>query len=280
MSEQSAWLIERNLPRPIWWSGFGRDAWTFNADAAVRFQRRVDAERIVEGFRLDAFVSEHLWTEGRSASAIEHLQSAPPEDEQTDQARSGVDGTEPRPNPPQGAIDIAVQMSTYSPCQSKRGATIFAWRGGAVHILGRGYNHKTKFECDSSDACKATCRIDAVHAEQMALINAAKTGFIVGMEALHVKAVDGVLVPSGGPSCVECSKLLRASGIAAVWLYHANGWQQYEIDDFHTQSLIGSVSVSSEAERALERAGAQRQPTDPHIRPVSPTRGSLAHDPD
>ncbi len=132
--------------------------------------------------------------------------------------------TEPDRNiPPQGAIEFAIQMSAFSPCQSKRGASIFAWHAGSVRILGLGYNHKSKFECDGSDTCKATCRIDAIHAEQMALINAAKAGFIVGMEALHVKTVNGLLVASGGPSCVECSKLMRASGICYTDVHETLG---------------------------------------------------------
>ena len=141
--------------------------------------------------------------------------------------------------PPQGVIEAAIQMSTFSPCRSKRGAVVFsdAAVAGVVSILGRGYNHKSKFECDGSPTCKATCRVDAIHAEQMALINAAKTGIRPYMDALHVKTVDGVLVASGGPSCVECSKLLRASGINTVWLYHAEGWRRYPMDEFHRLSV-------------------------------------------
>lgn len=62
--DEMAWLIERRSKsaNPLYWSGFGCDAWTFNADGAVRFQRRVDAERVVEGFRFDAIVTEHVWT--------------------------------------------------------------------------------------------------------------------------------------------------------------------------------------------------------------------------
>ena len=59
-------------------------------------------------------------------------------------------------------------------------------------------------------------------------------------EALHVKAVNGALVPSGGPSCVQCSKMLLVCGVAGIWLYHADGWQRYKASDFHARSLGAS----------------------------------------
>lgn len=142
--------------------------------------------------------------------------------------------------PPVGVIEIAVQQSQCSPCQSKRGAVIYRERFDGVHILGRGQNHKTDRSCDGSDRCKATCRVDALHAEQMALLNT--SGHANCADLVHVKTVDGALVPSGEPSCVECSKLLMAAGIAGVWLYHADGWRRYEAAEFHRLSLIARLS--------------------------------------
>jgi hypothetical protein len=61
-----------------------------------------------------------------------------------------------------------------------------------------------------------------------------------GCDMLHVKTVDGELVPSGGPSCVQCSKLALAAGIAGVWLFHEDGWRRYGAVEFHELSLAPS----------------------------------------
>lgn len=57
---------------------------------------------------------------------------------------------------------------------------------------------------------------------------------------LHVKVVNKEIVPSGPPSCVECSKLALAAGIGFFWLYHDEGWKRYAMLDFHEQSIANS----------------------------------------
>jgi hypothetical protein len=57
---------------------------------------------------------------------------------------------------------------------------------------------------------------------------------------LHVKTVNGELVPSGGPSCVQCSKLALVCGIAGFWLYHEEGWRRYPMQEFHQLSIEAS----------------------------------------
>lgn len=137
--------------------------------------------------------------------------------------------------PPKYAIDLAVQVSGLSPCQSKRGVVIFS----CGHVVSHGYNYKPRgFECDGTANCKATCRREAVHAEQSAILAAGNRAH--GSEMLHIKTVDGKIVESGGPSCVECSKLARAAGIAWVWLYHADGWRRYSGEEFHRLSIAAS----------------------------------------
>jgi deoxycytidylate deaminase len=134
--------------------------------------------------------------------------------------------------PPQDAIDAAVSFSKLSPCRSKRGVAIFF----DEQVRGGGYNYKPGGLCDGSEACKATCRDEAVHAEQQALLSLGRRSN--GCEMLHVKTVDGVLVPSGPPSCVQCSKLALAAGIAAVWLFRGeDGWVRYPANVFHDLSL-------------------------------------------
>lgn len=68
-------------------------------------------------------------------------------------------------------------------------------------MVAAGYNDKPDgFQCDGTAACKATCRAEAVHAEQFALIHAGQDA--IGRDLLHVKANETGIVASGGPSCV------------------------------------------------------------------------------
>lgn len=141
--------------------------------------------------------------------------------------------------PPRYAVKAAIEASWKSPCQSKRGVAVF----NRVDVIEVGHNHKAGgFSCDGSAACKAFCRIDAIHAEQHALLS--RNGRFNGADMLHVKTVDGALVPSGGPSCVQCSKLMLAGGVAGMWLYHADGWRRYDIIEFHRLSLEAALLSS------------------------------------
>lgn len=153
-----------------------------------------------------------------------------------------------RAEPPANVIAEAIEEAKLSPCQSKRGAAVF--RGDTVD--GTGHNHLVEpFTCDGSDACKRTCRAHAVHAEQAAMIEA--RGYCYGSELLHVKVVDGELVPSGGPTCSQCSKIAVEAGIAGVWLYHADGWRRYEATEFHRLSVLSAPApvAPPDALRAL-----------------------------
>lgn len=138
-------------------------------------------------------------------------------------------------SPPQHVIDFAVEISQWSPCQSKRGVVIFIGDDFVSH----GYNYKPQgFGCDGSNTCKATCREEAIHAEQQALLTVGNGA--AGAEMVHVKTVNGALVASGGPSCVQCSKLVLVSGIAGFWLFHKDGWRRYDAVEFHRLSLEGA----------------------------------------
>lgn len=134
--------------------------------------------------------------------------------------------------PPAEMVHVAVSVAAQSPCLSQRGAVVFD-----KHVVtGFGCNDKPNgFTCDRTEHCKATCRVEAVHAEQIALLKAGR--YAHGCDLLHVKVVDGALVPSGEPSCVECSKLMVAAGIDGVWLYHDDGWRKYAMREFHGRSL-------------------------------------------
>lgn len=164
---------------------------------------------------------------------------------------NSVDPLEPvieKLTPPRHIVDLAIEVSTWSPCRSKRGVVIFS----GDDVLSHGHNSKPSgFECDGSEACKATCRREAVHAEQRALLNLRSPATC---EMLHVKTVDGALVPSGGPSCVECSKLLVAARVTAAWLYHEHGWQRYVMAEFHRLSLSALLGVDRQGWQAIETA--------------------------
>lgn len=142
-----------------------------------------------------------------------------------------VDGLTPMTR----ALEQAIHMANMSPCQSKRGAVVFNDEG----LISSGYNDQVPpRKCDGSNLCKSTCRISAVHAEQFALMFAGVDA--KGADILHVKTVDGKLVPSGPPSCVECSKLIVGACIKNVWLFHEDGWKRYTAEEFHFKSLSKS----------------------------------------
>lgn len=136
----------------------------------------------------------------------------------------------PTYTPPQHIIDFAIQASFNIPCLSRRGAAIF----NGENLVSVGWNHQPRgFKCTADDKCKKTCGRDAVHAEQAALIG---VGNVRGYEMLHVKTVDGQLVPSMAPSCLQCSKLIIEAGLSGMWLYHEYGWRLYSPVEFHWMS--------------------------------------------
>lgn len=128
-------------------------------------------------------------------------------------------------------VEHAVLVAMRSPCASKRGVVIADDDG---MLLGQGYNDQPfPFECDGSERCKKTCGKTAVHAEQRAILEADREQ-LKGAWMLHVKAKQGKPCASMNPSCLECSKLILASGIAWMHLIH----------DPVSQMLPGSEVVS------------------------------------
>lgn len=152
-------------------------------------------------------------------------------------------------------VAIALEAASSSTCRSQRGAVAFT--GGELEgreLVAVGFNQKPG--CDGSERCKATCRREAVHAEQAMLASGVDLAAGGRVEVIHVKLAGGVLAVSGGPDCVECSKLLRFAGVIAVWLYHVDGWRRYPIEEFHRLSIEGDrmrVNVSIDG-REIARA--------------------------
>lgn len=170
--------------------------------------------------------------------------------------------------PPAHIIELAVGVSTHSPCQSKRGAVIFK----GDDIIAHGFNYKpSAFACDGSDACKATCREEAIHAEQQALFVAGHDA--QGSEMLHVKTINGRLVPSGGPSCVQCSKLSLVAGVERFWLYEECGWVRYKMDLFHQLSISAGLPSAGES-KALTASDVPRAENREHPTSLPVASGS------
>jgi len=135
--------------------------------------------------------------------------------------------------PHAGVIQQAISASLKSPCRSKRGVAI--WKRGARLAVSTGWNALPIGVCDGSATCKNTCGRVAIHAEQRAILST--SALYADYAMLHVKTIDGSLVPSGEPSCIECAKLIVASGIGGMYLYHADGWRLYDVADFYYRSL-------------------------------------------
>jgi deoxycytidylate deaminase len=135
--------------------------------------------------------------------------------------------------PPDHIIQIAIEASLNSPCQSKRGVAIFR----AFNHISSGWNHKPEpFRCDGSNDCKMHCGKDAIHAEQHAILGGLSSGYASQLdccEMLHVKTENGALVTSPGPSCLQCSKLILEVRLTGMWLYHHQGWKRYKPAEFH-----------------------------------------------
>jgi deoxycytidylate deaminase len=126
----------------------------------------------------------------------------------------------------------AAGVAVRSPCaKSQRGVLVFRSDGT---IIGRGCNAQPEpFACDGSDACRASCNKLCEHAEAAALRDAGRIHPQAVAHLLHVKVVRGVAVPSGPPSCWQCSRAILAAGISTVWLLHEEGVKGYTAQDFH-----------------------------------------------
>jgi hypothetical protein len=136
-------------------------------------------------------------------------------------------------------VALAVEAAGSSTCRSQRGAVAFSGRENETReLVGVGFNQQPGGPCDGSERCKATCRREAVHAEEALLLSGADLSR-ESTEVIHVKAIAGALVASGPPDCIECAKLLRFAGVVAVWLYHVDGWRRYPIEQFHRSSIAG-----------------------------------------
>lgn len=133
------------------------------------------------------------------------------------------------------ALRYAITEASRSPCaKSQRGVVIFNEEG----LLAKGFNHPPPpFACGRDDGCREQCNRVCVHAEQAALVQYQGDGG-PRPSMIHVEAVEGDAVPSGGPSCWQCSRLiLLVPRLVGIWLLHEDGLRLYDPLTFHRETL-------------------------------------------
>jgi deoxycytidylate deaminase len=127
----------------------------------------------------------------------------------------------------------AVRLAKQSPCEkSKRGVVIVK----DDVIVGRGFNGPPGgYAC--AGVCREYCSEYTVHAEMRAVFNALMSGVsLFGARAYHVKAVDGVAVPKGIPSCLPCSKHMLDVGLSEIVLMDEQGYALYGVEEFYLRT--------------------------------------------
>jgi deoxycytidylate deaminase len=141
--------------------------------------------------------------------------------------------------PLQAVIDTAIEAAKRSTCRkSQRGVVIFRPASSLLPKY-RGCNHPPPpFTCDGSAACREHCNKLCVHAEVDALKEFRCYDRSGWWDLLHAKVVDGTIVPSGPPSCWQCSReIVDDDSITHVWLLHEDGWRRYSTVEFHKLTL-------------------------------------------
>lgn len=146
--------------------------------------------------------------------------------------------------PPEELVHIATTVASCSPrrkscAKSNRGVVIYrpGYLVGEAEVLAVSRNAPpVPFRCDGSSQCREACNRVAVHAEESALL---KCGYYYahGSELVHVKTVNGSLVPSGDPSCWQCSRMMVDVGIRKIWLFQKDGWRSWSAEAFHSDTL-------------------------------------------
>jgi len=142
------------------------------------------------------------------------------------------------------ALERATEAAVSAGCaKSKRGVIIWDPTNRDLgYALGQN-SPPFPFICDGSEQCRGSCNKLAVHAEQAALLEWLGRENVNSMdlrecELLHVKVVDGEAVPSGPPSCWQCSRLISEVGFfRKVWLLHEVGLKAYTPYEFHLLTL-------------------------------------------
>lgn len=142
--------------------------------------------------------------------------------------------------PPGYVIEAAREAALKSPCaKSKRGVALFnraradqaasEWHRPVSEALTYVYDDvvvatgcngpPSPFTCSGSDRCRRDCGKLCLHAEERAIRAAGALDDVADLELVHVEVVNDRVVPGGGPSCWQCSRLVVEVKLRGVWLY-------------------------------------------------------------
>jgi dCMP deaminase len=138
-------------------------------------------------------------------------------------------------------ILLAAEESKKSTCKkSHRGVVIVK----NDEVIGRGYNKATIDNlCNPCvrENIKDNSKVElcsAIHAEQLAIIDALKNGkSLEGSRMFHIKVKDGKQMHSEDTSCTVCSKLVLESGISEFVLSQSKGFALYTAEEFNRKSF-------------------------------------------
>lgn len=137
------------------------------------------------------------------------------------------------------ALDAALAAAFEPGCaKDRRGAAV--WHSVFGNLTAASNGPPRPFACDASEACRAACGKLAAHAEMRAVLTYLRIAAGRGVRdftVLHIRIVDGGPAPSGPPSCITCSRDMLEAGARSIWLWHADGWREYQADEFHALSL-------------------------------------------
>lgn len=137
-------------------------------------------------------------------------------------------------------LKLAAKEAEKSDCKkSKRGAIIVK----DDKIIAAGHNKVTIEDlCNPCirESIKNNSRVElcsAIHAEQMALINALKRGYSIKDSIMyHIKVKDGKMAPSGKLSCTVCSRIILEANIEIVF-WQKQGYILYSPEEFNRLSF-------------------------------------------
>lgn len=133
--------------------------------------------------------------------------------------------------------DLVLDACALSTCAKSKRGVILVSPDGADFVWSINKPPK-EFECSRDEWCRTNCNKVAVHAEERAIISAQCD--LTGWEMFHAKHDYRdwyKIVPSGPPSCWQCSRMIVEAGIAGMWLYHEDGWKRYTAEEFHQLTL-------------------------------------------
>ena len=133
----------------------------------------------------------------------------------------------------------AAEEAKKSRCKKSQRGVVIELNG---KIIGRGHNKPTlEHLCCLREHIKDNSRVElctAVHAEQMAIVDAANMGKSISCARMyHIKLKDGEMRTSGNPSCTVCSRIIGVSWISEFVLWHKEGYALYSIGEFNELSF-------------------------------------------